>query len=189
MFGLITLSMTIVLKRLESDRNCKQQVCIKGKIEICNMRESLDAMRIQVQQTFKSIQETIRNVEDQIQSRSNEMCFVQNQKLQRKSTLLQESLCTLKRNRLGLSDKFQQSWMEVSTKNRQDIEEIVSVVRVISASRNDLQNKLSICLLKLERSNIMCQQYKELFEQEQVQDNSEKILKEEANCMPSRLIY
>ena len=159
--------MTVMLKRIESENIRKKQLCLKAKTEILDLQKTLSKLRIQVQQNFKAINAQIAGVTVQIESHVCKLSSKRNRKIQEIRSCLEESTSESKRKRIGLSDEFQLKWKDLTAKNMVDMQGIVSIVRDSSLSRIESERKLNLCLLELKRSNIMCRQYKELFEQEQ----------------------
>jgi hypothetical protein len=159
--------MSVMFQRFESENALKKYVCSKAAATLSKFRKDLHILRSQVCSNTSAVNNTLGTILEQVVKKWKDGSKETRRKFENSTSLLKSKGIVLRENHRDLSITTRQTFDEVCSKNAADCQRIVSAMVVSSNSHEALGKKVIACTQELERSQLMCQQYKELFEQEQ----------------------
>ncbi len=174
-------SMAVMFERFKRENKLKKYGWSQAAVTLSNIRKDLRILRSQVLSDTLAINKSLGTTLDQVVKKWNALSKESKQKTGNNIAVLKNMVGVLKSNHRVMSKTARQVFDEVCAKNAVACQKIVSAIIIASNSREALEKEVNTCAQELERSQLMCQQYKELFEQEQ-NKVFELLAEKEAHC-------
>ena len=160
-------SMAVMFERFKRENKLKKYGWSQAAVTLSNIRKDLRILRSQVLSDTLAINKSLGTTLDQVVKKWNALSKESKQKTGNNIAVLKSMVGVLKSNHRVMSKTARQVFDEVCAKNAVACQKIVSAIIIASKTREALEKEVNTCAQELERSQLMCQQYKELFEQEQ----------------------
>ena len=159
--------MAVMLQRCKSENLLKRRAFIEATGTLSNIKNELIVLRNQVCSNSLAMNKQLVAVLEQAVQKWNAHSEESKRKAKTNLVLLKNRVGLLRLNHHGVYESTRRALDDVCSKNVEDCQSIVSAVIMASNLHKELEKRASTCNQELERSQLMCQQYKELFEQEQ----------------------
>jgi hypothetical protein len=124
-------------------------------------------IRSQVQETLKLVNEDAARTINAMMDKFKQANMQRDRFFQKSRSVISFSHHSLAKHQAITSEFCRGLLSDMSAQNMDDFHRISSAMDHMTTIHQDLERKVYLSNQALERSNIMCKQYKELFEQEQ----------------------
>jgi len=166
MFTFMSVSMEVMFEHFKAEDTQKKFVCSTAAGTLSNIRKELHILRSKVCSDTLAMNKSFGTFLEQAVKKWKALSKETKRKSEN-TAVLKNMVIVLRENHRDVSKNTRQAFDEVCYKNAVDCQKIVSAMIIESDLHEELAKKANLCARELERSQLMCQQYKELFEQEQ----------------------
>jgi hypothetical protein len=159
--------MAVMFQRFKTENSRKKIICSEALVTLSNIRQNLHNLRSQICMNTFAMKKNLGTVLEQVAQKWNQLSEEANREVEKNTAILKKSAKTLSESHQDVSKSIRKVYAEACSKNASDCQAIVSAITIASNSHKQLAMEKISCAQELERSQLMCLQYKELFEQEQ----------------------